>query len=296
MPIDLDAAADFMTANARLLDRRRFDLITGRGDAADAVSALDAYANAGGGYGWALEPDLRTRDSQPVCALHAFEVFEDIAPATSPRAAELCDWLWSVTLPDGGLPFALPVTGETAGTAPFWLGDDGKISSLHMTAMLAGIAHRVGAHDPAVARHSWLARATEYVLGEVARLDEPGGALELKYVLQFLDAVHDTLPEAVGHLARLGKLLPDSGTMPVEGGAEDEGMRPLDFSPAPGRPLRDLLAPGPIEADLERLTGEQRQDGGWTVDWAARSPAGALEWRGWATVRAVGVLRAHGLV
>jgi hypothetical protein len=295
MRVDLTAAAEFMTANARLLDRRRFDLISGVRGAEEALAALAAYANPDGGYGWALEPDLRTRESQPVCALHAFEVFEEIAPATTPRAAELCDWLMSITLPDGGLPFALPTTGETSGTAPFWLGDDGKLSSLHMTAMLAGIAHRVGAADPAVAGHPWTARATEHCLARIARLDGASNALELKYTLQFLDAVHESVPEAPGHLRRLGKTLPESGTMPVEGGAEDEGMRPLDFSPRPGRPLRDLLSADRIAADLDRLAGEQRPDGGWTVDWAARSPAGALEWRGWATVRAVALLRAHAL-
>ena len=57
----------------------------------------------------AWSPTCATARSQPGPALHAFEVFEDIAPATSPRAAALCDWLQTVTLPDGGVPFALPV-------------------------------------------------------------------------------------------------------------------------------------------------------------------------------------------
>jgi hypothetical protein len=39
---------------------------------------------------------------------------------------------------------------------------------------------------------------------------------------------------------------------------------------------------------------EQHDDGGWDVDWKHWSPAGGLEWRGWATVRAVRILRAHG--
>ena len=54
------------------------------------------------------------------------------------------------------------------------------------------------------------------------------------------------------------------------------------------------IDPAVIEADLDRLEREQRDDGGWDVDWAHWSPAGGLEWRGWATVRAVRILRAHG--
>src|SRR6478752_9744491 len=110
MSIDLNAAADFMATHARVLDRRRFELRGGAADAAAALAALDGYRNPDGGYGWGLEPDLRSPESQPATAAHAFEVFEDAAPATSPHAVALCDWLDSVTLEDGGLPFALPLT------------------------------------------------------------------------------------------------------------------------------------------------------------------------------------------
>src|SRR5690349_9332175 len=110
MPVDLNAAADFMATHARLLDRRRFELRSGAGDPTAALAALDGYRNPDGGYGSGLEPDLRSPESQPATAAHAFEVFEDVAPVTSPHAVALCDWLDSVTLDDGGLPFALPLT------------------------------------------------------------------------------------------------------------------------------------------------------------------------------------------
>ena len=82
--------------------------------------------------------------------------------------------------------------------------------------------------------------------------------------------------------------------MPVTGGKPDEAMRPLDFSPVPDRPIRRLIEAQIIEADLDRLEAEQHDDGGWDVDWAHWSPAGGLDWRGWATVRAVRILRANG--
>ena len=102
-------------------------------------------------------------------------------------------------------------------------------------------------------------------------------------------------------------------------GAEDDLARLWAFVPrrerelpSPGAPRTRRCGPRPraragtadprridpavIEADLDRLEGEQRDDGGWDVDWAHWSPAGGLEWRGWATVRAVRILRAHGAV
>lgn len=48
-----------------------------------------------------------------------------------------------------------------------------------------------------------------------------------------------------------------------------------------------------MTADLDRLTRDRRDDGGWAVPFTAYSPAAELEWRGYATVGAVAVLRAH---
>src|SRR5438876_1106086 len=72
MPVDLSAAADFLAAHARLLDQQRFRHLCGAGDAEAALTALAAYRNPDGGYGWGLEPDLRSPESQPGPALHAF--------------------------------------------------------------------------------------------------------------------------------------------------------------------------------------------------------------------------------
>jgi hypothetical protein len=285
---DLDRILDFITSNARLLDRHRAQLAVGAGDPAAALAVLAGYRNPDGGFGWALEPDSRAPGSQPVAALHAFEVLEEVAPATSPLATGLLDWCDAVALPGGALPFALP-GGASAGSAPMWASVDPSAPSLHMTAVVLGIAHRVGRHDAEVAAHPWLRRATDWSLQEIAALDGPRHAIEFRYVLALLDALG-----ARDELARLGAHLPPDGTLAVTGGTPGEAMRPLDFSPEPGRPLRAFIGPRAIAADLDRLEAEQHDDGGWDVDWAHWSPAGALEWRGWATVRALRILRANG--
>jgi hypothetical protein len=88
--------------------------------------------------------------------------------------------------------------------------------------------------------------------------------------------------------------VPASGVIPVEGGTENEVIRPLDIAPVPGGPVRALFAPEALTADLHRLAAAQQDDGGWRVEYAEFSPAGALDWRGHATVQAVAVLRANG--
>ena len=156
------------------------------------------------------------------------------------------------------------------------------------------MAHRVARQDPAVAAHPWLATATQFCLDAIDRIAEQPHAIELMYVLHFLDAVVDTRADGDELLRRtVAAYLPPDGSMAVSGGMEDERLYPLDFSPVPGRPLRALLPADAVAADLERWRASQQDDGGWRVDFASSSPMAELEWRGYITVHAVSLLRAH---
>ncbi len=290
---DVTAARRFMAGHARLLDRRRFEQLFDGGNAEPALAALRAYRNPDGGYGHGLEPDLRAPESQPAAALHAFEVLAEVGPATAGEASELCDWLDAIALPDGGLPFALPIA-DAAGSAPFWANADPQAFSLQITSIVAANAHRVAAHDPAVAAHPWLTRATTRCLAAIDVLEEAPAAYELAFSVRFLDAVYDREASAPAMLDRLAEYVPDDGRLRVAGGRSDEALRPLDLAPEPGRPARTILNESAVAADLERLAGEQEEDGGWSVDFQSYSPAAALEWRGYATVSALSVLRANG--
>jgi hypothetical protein len=293
MTVDLRAAEEFMASHARVLDRRRFALAAGAGDAAQAVAALDAYRNPDGGYGWGLEPDLRSPESQPGAALHAFEVFEEIAPTSVSQAGELCDWLDTITLDGGGVPFALPV-GISAGSAPWWTESDKSVPSLQITAVTAAAAHRLAASDGTVAAHPWLARATEYCMKEIEAVGDPF-AYVLAFFVRFADALHDSSPaEAERLLDHLGTFVPADGKVAVRGGAEGETLHPLDLAPYPARPARVLFDDSVIVADLDRLAALQQDDGGWIVDFRKVSPAGSLDWRGYATVDALDILRRNG--
>jgi hypothetical protein len=297
MSVDLDAAYAFLAGHARMVDRRRLASVLGHGNPTSALSAVNAYRNPDGGYGWGLEPDLRSTSSQPGGALHAFEVFADLSPATAPEAAGLCDWLDRVTLSGGGLPFALPIA-DPAGCAPFWVGAHSGDASLQITAVVAAEAHRVARNDPAVAGHPWLDRATAYCLqasADLAAAAEPF-AIELAFAVRLLDVAAHRYPAAAELLPVLGRHIPASGLLPVIGGKEGETIRPLDYAPNPDGAARSLFATDVIAAELKRLAEQQRPDGGWEVDFASYSPAAALEWRGHATVRALSVLAGNGML
>ncbi|MER7164928.1 hypothetical protein ABT336_02465 [Micromonospora sp. NPDC000207] len=296
MSIDIGRADSFLAAHGRLLDRRRFALLTGEttpGQRAAVLAAVRGYRNGDGGYGWGLEPDLRTPESQPAAALHALEAITDAGPTTTPDTLALLDWLGSATRPDGGLPFALPVPQPVA-CAPFWVEADPEESSLQITAGVTAQAHRVARFDDRAREHQWLARATRYCFEAIAGIDETPAAYVLSFALRFLDAAVDTHPEARELLHHLGRFVPADGAVPVQGGTEGETLHLLDFAPDPGRPVRDLVDDDAVARDLDRLAAGQRADGGWAVDFTSYSEVAALEWRGYATVAAVAILRANG--
>jgi hypothetical protein len=289
-------AASFLASHGRILDRRRFELVSGNNTAetrAAVLAALDGYRNPDGGYGWGLEPDLRAPESQPGGAQHALGAIADAAPAASPHTVALLDWLQSVTLPDGGLPFALPVRDSTA-CAPYWAQADPHKSSLQITAAIATQAHRVARSDENVKNHPWFTTATRYCFQAIQDIDEAPFAYVLLFALQFLDAASGSYPEARTLLERLARFVPTDGAIPVVGGAEGETLHLLALAPEPGRPVRSFLDDRAVADDLDRLEGGQRPDGGWDVDFASYSPAAALEWRGFITVGAVAVLRMNG--
>lgn len=284
MTVDLGAAEKFVATHGRVLEWRRL-----RGEAGPVLAALDAYRNADGGYGWGLEPDLRSVTSQPVGAMHALEVMAEVGD-TGARPLELLGWLETHTLDDGGVPFALPFA-DTDGSAPHWAEAAPGESSLQMTAQLAAQAHRLARSRTDVAEHPWLAAATGYCLTAIAELDAAPHAYELMFAMLFLDAAAPADPRAGEQLTRLAGFVRTDGPTPVAGGAEGEVLHPLDFTPVPGSASRALFDAGAVAADMERLAGQQQSDGGWAVSFPTYSPAAALEWRGYATVQALAVLR-----
>ena len=59
MSIRLDDAERFLWREARLIDRLRAQVLLRGGAAESVIAALRPYQNEDGGFGHALEPDLR---------------------------------------------------------------------------------------------------------------------------------------------------------------------------------------------------------------------------------------------
>jgi hypothetical protein len=95
-------------------------------------------------------------------------------------------------------------------------------------------------------------------------------------------------------LDTVGGRIPPDGLLPVGSGTDGEALRPLELARWPEHAARRLYDDAVIDRELDRLAAEQREDGGWTVDFEAWNPAVGWEWRGAATVATLQTLRAYG--
>ena len=282
---DTLAARRFVTLHARLIDRRRMD-----GDPALIRSALAAYRNPDGGFGY-LEPDLPDPASQPITALAALEVLHEIGAAPDdPLMVDVAGWLETVTHTDGGLDFVLPYDADAIPHAPWMTPPAERTSSLHMTAAVAAAAHRAGMG--AGPGRTWLDHASAFVWARLDHLDPPPG-YEWKYVIDFLDAVADR-ERAAPVLDTVATTLAGRESIPVAGGTEGEVITALTAAPTPGHLGRTLFDRAAIERQLDELERGQQDDGGWTFDWLHWDDAVAWAWRGKLTVDALRTLATNG--
>jgi hypothetical protein len=282
MPIAIDAARRFVLANARLLDRHRLAVLLDGAPVTPVLDSLRAYRNPDGGFGHALEPDVRAPDSEPSSTLHALEVLDEVGRLDDPMVSDAGAWIATIAEPDGGVPFVLPAAMDHP-HAPFVTPSPG---GSFLTFALAGALFRASSDEP------WLRLAADWCWARLERPDDLG-AYGVKCAFDFLDAVPDER-RAAAALERLRPRLEPDGGIPVTGGTEDERLTPLTLSERPGGRSRALFTDEQIEADLDRLEQAQQDDGGWTFDWAGWSPGQSVESRGVVTLRALRSLRDHG--
>jgi hypothetical protein len=282
MPVDLGAAETFIWSTARLVDRHRYALLFLGASADPVLAALGAYRNVDGGFGHALDPDLRCPGSQPAATLYALETLHEAERLDSDLAVGARGWIASIAAPDGGLPFALPGF-EAYPHAPWWsLGPPSSFLTFALAAVL---------HAGRTSGDEWLDRATEWCWREVDRAAGPAGYW-LKYACAFLDAVPDE-DRARAAIASLATRVDRAALVPA-GGTEGERLRPLDLSPRPGSRTRALVSEDAVAAHLDAVAREQQEDGGWMFDWPAWSPEQTSAWRGIVTIRALAWLRDNG--
>jgi hypothetical protein len=283
---DVDAAARFLAANARVLDRRRFERLFADGDARPVRDAVAAFRNPDGGFGHALEPDGRMPASQPAAVGMALRTLDETDAWDEELVAGACEWLTANAPAEGGASFVEPpVDGWPR--SPWWEPDEGRPASLFTTGDIAATLH---ARE---VQHRWLDKATGLLWRRIDELSDDPGPYAVRGLLKFLQHVPDR-DRAERAFEGVGRRVFDWDLVALDPDAEGEVHTPLDFAPDPDSIGRRLFDEATIDAHLDHLAESQADDGGWTFNWPAWSPVAASEWRGSRTVDALRTLRANG--
>ncbi|GAA3003489.1 hypothetical protein [Streptomyces fulvorobeus] len=292
----LARAEQFVWLTARVLEQRRFaqEFLGGSADAVE--TALAAYLNEDGGYGHALEPDLRGPVSQPLHIAHALNVLDSIGRCTGMRVERICRYLTAVSTKEGALP-AIHPSQRGYPAAPFIPVVDDPPAELLATGPVVGLLHRNQVW------HAWLFRATDFCWASVDALEQ-SHPYEIQAAVAFLDDVPDRArAETVAD--RLGRLVRDQGLVVLDperredspvapGYAPGEHHFPYDFARTPGSLARRWFTDEEVNRSLDHLAAGQQEDGGWPVTWRRWAPGTDLEGRPLVTLRALRTLRAYG--
>jgi hypothetical protein len=252
------------------------------------VTALRAYQNDDGGFGHALESDLRAPDSQPIHVDTAFRILHAAGASAPEVTGRACSYLATVSGERGAVPAILPSAVEYP-RAEHWQLENWDGDALNPTAMLVGLLHsmRVG--------HPWLDRADPFCW---QRLDEmtPGDGNALSAVFCFLNHAPDRR-RAVAMAERVAEAIPDATFFRLEpGGGDGYALTPLDLVPAPEAMAAGLFADDLLSAHVDDLEAAQQPDGGWPLSWEPPGPGAVSEWRGRVTLEALVTLRAYGRI
>ncbi|MEM8858571.1 MAG: hypothetical protein AAGD96_09630 [Chloroflexota bacterium] len=276
-------AENFIWTNGRLLERRLFAYHFKEGSAQNVISALLGFQNADGGFGNALEPDIRCPDSQPVPCQHALEILDGIG-FDAEIVTQICDFLTTITTAEGGVPWVLPAVMDYP-HAQWWQAGENPPASINPTGIICTLLHKNNFEHP------WLKKATEFCW-RVIEGDPADEMHDMGNILQFLRYAPDK-ERAAKQLSRHADHLLNSG---LAASAGDEGYvwKPIDWAPYPDDPLRKHFDPVAINSHLKEIVAEQEEDGGWPISFPPFSPACHLEWRGWVTLGRLKMLRANG--
>jgi len=297
-----ERAAAHLRGAARPLERALYAHRFENGPAAAAVEALAAYRNEDGGFGRALEPDVRAPGSSALATADALRHLAALGCAADHHlVAGAAVWLRQAFDAEAGVWRVVSDDANDHPHAPWWHDEDGGLAKLFdgfriipRARVLATLLHYAG-----LVEADWLDAETRRAADDILAAGDAafgGGGDALVYALDLARA--PGLPADLA--ARLVERLRAAAAAVVERDPEKWGgyaAAPLKVVDGPDSPLAGLFAES-LPANLDHLVAGQAGDGAWDPNWSwggAFPEAWELarrEWRGVLTLDALTTLRA----
>jgi hypothetical protein len=287
----LERAEEFIYKNGRLLDRKRYELFFANGSREAVLSVLRAYQNEDGGFGNALEPDIRCPHSQPVPTEMALHIMEEIEAFDGSILEGMVRYLSQITVKDsGGFPLAFRSVNDYP-HAPWWKTERDNHASMNPTGTIMGLLLKQKVktdfnEDP------WFQQSLQYVWNQLDR-DNPSGYHDGVQWITFLQHTPDRV-KADKYISLLDEWLSRPDTIERNPKAQGYIHKVLDWAPTRDSYCAKFISEEEFNQHLSHLVDQQQEDGGWPISWPAVSPAGEMEWRGWLTVQRLKTLKSFG--
>lgn len=283
----LEKGAHFVWSNARLLDRAIFEYFFLGGSPDRVLSVLSLYQNDDGGFGHALEPDLRAPDSQPLFVEFALRTLYDCHICAPDLAYRVCDFLAQHSDLVNGIPTIFP-SSQLYPRAPHWNNPSNQQPSLDRLIGLVGMVNWQGISHP------WLPAAVETCLKYIdsQHFDDAHTILTAFCLLESISAKISV----DSWFDKLSKELLSASFFNLNAPVKSYGLTPLDFASSPASFCRKIFTDEQINGHLEDLLQRQQPDGGWSILWEPPSEMARQEWRAQKTVMALSTLRNYKII
>lgn len=290
-----ERAASFLKSHARRLEVARFRSIFEDSRNNDLLNELEKFQNADGGFGNALEPDLRTKESSALCTSVAFQILRcHQIPESESVAREGIGYLLR-TLDRTQLHWRIiPNTKGKCPHAPWWdqAGREAEFNafSLNPTAEILGYVFDYG---DTVFDKEIVSQLMDRVLEELSSLK----VIEMHDLLCCMRLLETkNLPTTFGTKIHdeLKRLVTDGVTVDPEQWNE-YCLRPLQVVSDRGSAFIHGLEQS-VSLNLDYEIEEQEHDGSWrpTWSWGDRYPGAwaeaKREWTGVLTLEKLLIL------
>jgi hypothetical protein len=296
-----EKAKAYLYENGRALDRCRFEYHFEGGSHAAVVEALEAFQNEDGGFGRALEPDLRTAASSVIATSTAFGILREIGASARKAAVQRgIQYLLDSYNQERGVWPIVPPEVENAPHAWWWSYEDSAENFggflVNPRAAIAGHLQ----HYSSLVPPDFLAGVKAAVLKQLDSYTDTIGLHDFECYLGLVEA--DGLPaeerkQIVEKLSRLVSASLDPDQSKWETG---EVFKPLVIAPTPDSALKSLVDDELIQANLDIEIENQLQDGSWPLGWdwspidQAAWNAAEKDWKGAIIVNKLRTFKAYG--
>jgi hypothetical protein len=296
------AAQAYLLNHARPLDQECFRFHFADGHAQAVLAELAKFQNPDGGFGHAIEPDMRAPASSAVATAHGCATLRGVAAAgNEPLVQGVMRYFVDTYDAERGVWPILTARVEEAPHAPWWTYADSDKnfggSRSNPTASIVGYLYDY----PELTPGSLLAEVTPLVL---ARLDAAPDLMEM-HDLQCYLVLAEARQLPADLRRRVQEKLRRAALATIEPDPQKwsgYGLPPLDVASSPASFLADNIDRRQIEANLDFVIEQQLPDGSWPVPWSwafvdeTAWAQAERDWKGQMIVNKLRVLQAFGRI